>query len=241
MVIGPSKRPAVGPMLPLTGSRGGVMADSGGADTWPPEAHDQRATTESAGAEFRDHESSPAVEAERELVAIGTDELRVISDRLDQLRRLFEARGSEAEQREQWATQLISQLTEYRDDFVFKNILGKVFRDLIQLHDTLGQTLDAATYHALAKEDVIARLQSLHRQLLRIFDRQGIEQIETDGRTQFDETEQEAIDARPVDRPEDDGIVLESARCGFRYGTRLLRPESVVVGRYERKDPKTYD
>lgn len=148
---------------------------------------------------------------------------------------LFETRIIEGEQQQQWVAQLVSQLAEYRNDFVFNNITGRIFRDLIQMYDTLGQTLDAAMRRGVIEEDMIARLQNLHRHVLKIFDRQGVERIKSDRRTRFDETEQEAIDVRPVDRPEDDGIVLESARCGFRCGTRLLRPESVIVGRYELK------
>ena len=169
------------------------------------------------------------------MAIIDPTQLAGISDRLDQLQKLFNTRIIEAEQQQQWITQLTSQLAEYRDDFVFKNITGRIFRDLILLYDTFGQTLDALKHPGITKEDMITRLQNLQKQVLKTFDRQGIEQIRSDGPTRFNEAEQEAIDVRPVDRPEDDGIVLESARCGFRYGIRLLRPESVIVGRFEQK------
>ena len=169
------------------------------------------------------------------MAIIDPTQLAGISDRLDQLQTLFETRIIEAEQQQQWVTQLTSQLAEYRNDFVFKNVTGRIFRDLILLYDTFRQTLDAAKYPEITKDDIIARLQNLQKQVLKTFDRQGIEQIKSDCPTWFNEAEQEAIGVRPVDRPEDDGIVLESVRCGFRYGTRLLRPESVIVGRFEPK------
>ncbi len=211
------------------------MTDSPQSDKWPLDAHNQHSIPAIAGAEYREQGPSPAIGAEAGRTVISTDRLTEISARLDQLKTLFEARASEGEERDQWITQLVSQLAEYRNDFVFENITGRIFRDLIQMYDTFAQTLDAATYQAVTKDDVIARLQNLHRQLLKILDRQGVEQIKGAERARFDEAEQEAIATRPVDLPEDDGIVLESARCGFRYGTRLLRPESVIVGRYERK------
>ena len=215
----------------------------GGKDSaWPLEARDQHNVPESSGSpEHRDQEPSHSVGAEGGLLISGPTGLTEISDRLDKLTTLFETRAIEGEQQQQWITQLISQLAEYRNDFVFNNITGRIFRDLIQMYDTLGQTLDAATRQGITNQDMIARLQNLCRQVLRILDRHGVEQIKSDGRPRFDEAEQEAIDVRPVDRREDDGIVLESVRCGFRYGTRLLRPESVIVGRYELKGQEVDD
>ena len=211
------------------------MTDPAQTDPWLLEPQSQQNTPESSGPAQPGQESSHSIGADGGPADIGSTALLQVSDQLAQLKALFEARIIEGEQQQQWVAQLISQLADYRNDFVYSNITGRIFRDLIQIYDTFGQTLDAAAHEGITKEDVIARLQNLHRQVLRIFDRQGVEQIRSDYRTRFDEAEQEAIDVRPVDRPEDDGIVLESARCGFRYGTRLLRPESVIVGRYEPK------
>ena len=165
------------------------------------------------------------------MALIDPTELTVIADRLEQLERLCETRIVEAERQGQWVTLLVSQLTEYRNDFVFNNVTGRIFRDLIQLHDSFNLTLDNAESKEITKEDIVARLRNLQKQLMKTLDRQGIEQIKSEARTSFNEAEQVAIDVQFVDGPEDDGIVLESARCGFRYGTRLLRPESVVIGR----------
>jgi molecular chaperone GrpE len=169
---------------------------------------------------------------DNEIPVIGPAGITAISDRLDQLGQLFETKIIEAERQQQWVTQLTSELAEYRNDFVFQHVLSRVFRDLIQLHDALSQALDPATLEGITREDCLARLRHLQKQLLRTFDRQGLEQISSDARTRFNEAEQEAIDVRPVDHPQEDGIVVESARCGFRYGPRLLRPESVIIGRY---------
>jgi molecular chaperone GrpE len=176
--------------------------------------------------------SRPDGTASHETAVIDPAVLAGISDQLEQLRLLVETRAAEAAQQQQWLTQLTSELADYRNDFVFKNVISRIFRDLIHLHDTLGETLDPATLDGATKEDLGARLVSLQKQLVRTLDRQGLEQVTSDTRAPFDGAEQEAIDTRLVDRPEDDGVVVESARCGFRYGMRLLRPESVIVGRY---------
>jgi molecular chaperone GrpE len=208
--------------------------------------HDRRDTPENARSE--DISGPPSCPAEgSEGVAAGVmslidpSELARIWERLDELRALFDTRMTEAEQHQQWVAQLVSQLGEYRNDFVFKNITGRIFRDLIQLYDTFGQTLDAAARREINEENMIARLRNMQRQVMKILDRQGVEHFTSITHTRFDESEQEAIGVQPVDRPEDDGIVLEFARCGFRYGTRLLRPESVIVGRYEPKGGEAGD
>lgn len=178
-------------------------------------------------------DTGPPASPEAEADTLGPAGITAISDRLDQLGQLFETKILEAERQQHWAAQLTSELAEYRSDFVFKNILSRVFRDLIQLHDALSQALDPATLDGMTREELLARLRHLQKQLLRTFDRQGLEQISSDALTRFNEAEQEAIDVQPVDHPEKDGIVVESTRCGFRYGPRLLRPESVIIGRYE--------
>jgi molecular chaperone GrpE (heat shock protein) len=186
-------------------------------------------------------ESVPATGSDRELTATVPAQLAVISDQLTQLRTMFEAKVSEDERERQWVTQLTSQLAQYRDDFVYKNVISKVFRDLIQLYDTVDETLEPAVLKGISTEDLVARLQNLRQKILRAFDRQGAEPLTSEPRKRFDESRQEAIDVRPVDRSEDNDIVLESVRCGFLYGTRLIRPESVIVGRYEPQDRETDD
>jgi molecular chaperone GrpE (heat shock protein) len=149
---------------------------------------------------------------------------------------MFETKISDDDRQQQWVTQLTSELAQYRNDFVFKNVISKILHDLIHLYDTLDQTLDPAVLEGISKEDLVARLRNLRRQVLKTFERQGVERLESEAQTPFAEARQEAIDVRPVDRDTDSEMVLESVRCGFRYEQRLLRPESVIVGRYEPKD-----
>jgi molecular chaperone GrpE len=186
-------------------------------------------------------DTGPPASPEAEADTPGPAGITAISDRLDQLGQLFETKILEAERQQRWAAQLTSELAEYRSDFVFTNILSRVFRDLIQLHDALSQALDPAALDGMTREELLARLRHLQKQLLRTFDRQGLEQISSDALTRFNEAEQEAIDVQPVDHPEKDGIVVESTRCGFRYGPRLLRPESVIIGRYEPRNEEADD
>lgn len=217
------------------------MTNPAQCETSLPEADDDHDRSEDAGPDGSEQVARPVIGPEGGMAVIDPSQLAIIADRLDQLQRLFDTRVIEAEQQRQWVTQLVFQLGEYRNDFVFKNITSRIFRDLIQLYDTFGQTLDAAGRQEVTKEDLIARLQNLQRQVLKTFERHGVELIKSDSHTQFDEAEQEALAVRAVEQLEEDGVVLESARCGFRYGSRLLRSESVIVGRYEPKGRETGD
>jgi molecular chaperone GrpE len=161
------------------------------------------------------------------------DELGAVRAELAALRVLLEAKVLEDEQRREWVARMTAELEEYRQDFIFKYVTGRVFRDLIQLYDTVDSTLQATAAGTASVEAVGNRLNSVRKQLLHTLSRQDVEIVHAAAGTPFDEAEQEAIDVRPVPRAEDDGTVVEMARPGFRYQGRLLRPASVIVGRYQ--------
>ena len=100
-------------------------------------------------------------------------QLGIISDQLTQLRELLEAKISDDERDRQWVTQLTSELAQYRDDFVYQNVISKVLNDLIRLYDTIDQTLDPLVVERISKDDLVARLRNLRQQLLRAFNRRG--------------------------------------------------------------------
>jgi molecular chaperone GrpE (heat shock protein) len=129
----------------------------------------------------------------------------------------------------------MKELEEYRQDFIYSHVTSKVFRDLIQLYDTLEQTLHSNATEEISREALRVRMGSFHQQVVRILQRQEVELIESAPGKPFDEQSQEAIDVCAVERPEEDGIVVEIVRRGFRYRERLLRPEWVVVGKYQNR------
>jgi molecular chaperone GrpE len=60
----------------------------------------------------------------------------------------------------------------------------------------------------------------------------GVKRLEAIG-LPFDATRHEAVSVAPVDDPARDGTVIAVAKEGYAIGAELLRPASVVVGRYE--------
>ena len=69
----------------------------------------------------------------------------------------------------------------------------------------------------------------IHRQLLDVMRRRGVEPIESVGRD-FDPSWHEAIASEPADGHRD-GEVIDELRRGYRIGSRLLRPAQVRVAK----------
>ncbi len=65
----------------------------------------------------------------------------------------------------------------------------------------------------------------MHRELRDALQREGLVEIETDGR--FDPHVHEALLSQPS--AADDGSVIEVVQKGYRLGDRVLRPARVVV------------
>jgi molecular chaperone GrpE len=65
----------------------------------------------------------------------------------------------------------------------------------------------------------------VHRQLASALEREGLAEIETDGK--FDPHVHEALLSQPSDA--DEGSVIEVLQKGYRLGDRVLRPARVVV------------
>ena len=159
--------------------------------------------------------------------------LTPMQTQLEHLHDLFQEKIREDDGQRQLFERLMNELDEYRQDFIYSHITSRIFRELIQLYDTLEQTLQPDAVEVATRAALLSRLSSFRQQVLRTLQRQEVELLESVPGEPFDEGTQEAIDVRPVARPEEDGTVVEIVRRGFRYKERLLRPEWVIVGRYQ--------
>ncbi len=65
----------------------------------------------------------------------------------------------------------------------------------------------------------------MHRALAELLAKEGLAEIETDGR--FDPHVHEALLSQPSDA--DEGSVIEVVQKGYRLGDKVLRPARVVV------------
>jgi molecular chaperone GrpE len=99
----------------------------------------------------------------------------------------------------------------------------RLVRELLPIVDDLERALVAAEEHEEAKLEDGVRL--VHRQLASVLEREGLAEIDTNGR--FDPHVHEALLAQPSDAEE--GSVIEVLQKGYRLGDRVLRPARVTI------------
>lgn len=99
----------------------------------------------------------------------------------------------------------------------------RLVKELLPVLDDLERALEAASQHEEAKLEEGVRL--VHRNLADALRREGLAEIETDGR--FDPHVQEALLSQPSEREE--GSVIDVVQKGYKLGDRVLRPARVVV------------
>jgi molecular chaperone GrpE len=99
----------------------------------------------------------------------------------------------------------------------------RLIKELIPILDDLGRALEAAAEHQEAKLEEGVRL--VHRSLSDLLTKQGLAEIETDGK--FDPHVHEALLTQPSDAEE--GSVIEVVQKGYTLGDKVLRPARVVV------------
>ena len=99
----------------------------------------------------------------------------------------------------------------------------RLVKELLPVLDDLGRALEAAEQHEEAALEDGVRL--VHRQLVDVLAKEGLNEIETDGA--FDPHVHEALLSQPSD--EETGTVLEVLQKGYRLGDHVLRPARVTI------------
>jgi molecular chaperone GrpE len=99
----------------------------------------------------------------------------------------------------------------------------RLVKELLPILDDLARALEAAEVHEEAKLEEGVRL--VHRSLADLLAKEGLAEIETDGR--FDPHVHEALLSQPSEAEE--GSVIQVLQRGWRIGDRVLRPARVVV------------
>ena len=97
-------------------------------------------------------------------------------------------------------------------------------KELLPVLDDLERALEAAEQHEEAKLEDGVRL--VHRSLVDALQKEGLAEIETDGR--FDPHVHEALLSQPDDEKES-GAILDVLQKGYRIGDKVIRPARVIV------------
>jgi molecular chaperone GrpE len=100
----------------------------------------------------------------------------------------------------------------------------RLARELLPVLDDLERALAAAEDHEEAQLEEGVRL--VHRSLVEALEKEGVAEIETDGR--FDPHVHEALLSQPDDEKES-GAILDVLQKGYRIGDKVIRPARVIV------------
>jgi molecular chaperone GrpE len=99
----------------------------------------------------------------------------------------------------------------------------RLVKELLPVLDDLERAMQAAQKHEEAKLE--EGVQLVHRELEEALAREGLVEIETNGK--FDPHVHEALLSQPSDAEE--GAIIEVLQKGYRLGDRVLRPARVVI------------
>ena len=109
-----------------------------------------------------------------------------------------------------------------RDEYV-RLANERLVKELLPILDDLERALDAVGDHQEATVEEGVRL--VHRSLASLLERNGVKQIDTEGK--FDPHVHEALLSQPSDA--DEGFVIQVLQKGYSLGDKVLRPARVVV------------
>jgi len=117
--------------------------------------------------------------------------------------------------------------TERERQLLSDAIAGDVVSDLLPVVDDLERALAAA--HTGDVDALREGVALIHRQLLDLLRRRGVEPLDAAGQT-FDPNWHEAVGYEPAEG-RDEGEIIAEVRRGYRIGDRLLRPAQVRVAK----------
>lgn len=103
----------------------------------------------------------------------------------------------------------------------------QVARQMLDVLDNFDRAFGAVTAETESEKAIEAAYQEAYNDILAVFEKLGIEQIETVG-SEFDYEYHQAVMQRPSEEHEE-GIVCEEFAKGFKIGDTLIRAAMVAV------------
>ncbi|MFC7443332.1 nucleotide exchange factor GrpE [Laceyella putida] len=112
------------------------------------------------------------------------------------------------------------------------NQLRPLYIDLILLIDRMNTIYNDKLDTGHKNPELVGILQTLSHEVLEILYRRGVELIVAPS-NKFDPRIQQVVEVIPTKNPAEDGQVVHMVRHGFKYKDVVLRPEEVVIKKYQ--------
>ncbi len=107
-----------------------------------------------------------------------------------------------------------------------------VLAELLEVLDNLDRAIAAARETPASVDTLLRGVELVRDQFLAKFEALGVVRIDVVGQP-FDATIHDAVSMAPVADAAQHGIVVAVAKEGYEIGGELLRPATVVVGRFD--------
>lgn len=145
--------------------------------------------------------------------------------------RLFEKRLAYDRTKEVAFERLYQEMDGLKQDQEL-NQLRPLYIDLILFHDRMENIYKDAIESGNLSPELTELLKSLNGELMEILYRRGVEPIELRS-YMFDPKYQEVVKVEPTFDPEEDNLIVDIIRNGFKYKDVILRPIKVVIKKYQ--------
>lgn len=143
----------------------------------------------------------------------------------------FNERLSYDQEKEMAFNRLYAELDALKQDQEL-NHFRSIYVDLILLIDRMNMIYNDKLDSGKTDPDSLELLSSLSHEVLEVLYRRGVELVVSTSEY-FDPKIQQAVQVVLTSNASDDGKVIEMVRHGFKYNDILLRPEEVVIMKYE--------
>ena len=107
-----------------------------------------------------------------------------------------------------------------------------IVADLLEVLDNLDRAIGAARDSDVKADSLLRGVELVRDQFLAKLEALGVRRVDALGQP-FDAASHEAVSMAPVTDDTQDGRVVAVTREGYTIGDELLRPASVVVGRFD--------
>ncbi|MBD1372436.1 nucleotide exchange factor GrpE [Hazenella sp. IB182357] len=110
--------------------------------------------------------------------------------------------------------------------------LRPLYIDLILLIDRMNTIYNDKLDSGEQNPELVSTLQTLSHEVLEILYRRGVDLIVATS-NKFNPSIQQIVEVVPTNNPAEDNLVIHMVRHGFKYNDVVLRPEEVVVKKYQ--------
>lgn len=153
-----------------------------------------------------------------------------VDGRLLHLSELFQSRLAYDKAKEEAFDRLYGELEQLKSNATFEQ-LKPLYLDLILLFDRIENICQSLQLSGQQDPSALSLFRSLNDELIEILYRREIELFQSVSPA-FDPSNQRAIGVEPTSVEGETGRVAKVVRRGFRYRSRLIRAEEVIVKKF---------